>query len=50
MGTRRQQLGHCDDAESEALVAKISAEFDPVKRNDLLTQLNERMTAGDWGD
>ena len=35
--------GHYEDAETEDLVAKISAEFDADKRNALLTKLNERM-------
>ena len=35
--------GHYEDPVVEDLVAKISAEFDAEKRNDLLEQLNERM-------
>ena len=36
--------GHYQDAQTDDLVAKISAEFDAEKRNDLLIKLNERMT------
>ncbi len=35
--------GHYQDAETETLVGQITAEFDPAKRNALLTALNERM-------
>ncbi|WP_158745973.1 ABC transporter substrate-binding protein [Acidisphaera sp. L21] len=37
--------GHYEDAETEDLIAKINAEFDPARRNDLLIKLNERMNA-----
>jgi peptide/nickel transport system substrate-binding protein len=35
--------GHYEDAQTEDLVGKISAEFDAEKRNELLIKLNERM-------
>ena len=35
--------GHYEDAQTEDLIAKINAEFDAEKRNELLIKLNERM-------
>ena len=35
--------GHYQDAATEELVTRITAEFDAEKRNDLLAKLNERM-------
>ncbi len=37
--------GHYQDADTEALVARINAEFDAPARTALLAQLNERMNA-----
>ncbi len=43
MGARRQQLGPLPGRRDRDLVGQITAEFDPAKRNALLTKLNERM-------